>query len=243
MTQVNEWINNIQKRGFSSLFPPVCVLCGDPGSQLHGLGIDLCPACHNELPRLTASCARCAEPLPPMQTSHALCGRCQTRPPAYDRCQAMFLYQPPTDHLIQSLKFYNRLELAQLLGTLMANWLEKVIDSTPDVLIPIPLHKNRLQDRGFNQAAEIARPVAKHLNLKLDTKSCTRIKSTSPQSDLSRKERLKNVKGAFEVSGSVSGHIAVIDDVMTTGSTAHEFARTLQKAGADRVEIWVCARA
>ena len=125
----------------------------------------------------------------------------------------------------------------------MATWLEKTIDSAPDNLIPMPLHKNRLSERGFNQAVELARPIAKHLGLPIDLNNCIRKKTTAPQSDLSRKERIKNVKGAFEVLRPVSGHVVIIEDVMTTGSTAHEFAKTLLQAGATNVDVWVCARA
>ena len=125
----------------------------------------------------------------------------------------------------------------------MANWLGGIIDSRPDVLIPIPLHPDRLRERGFNQAMELARPIAKHLGLHLDPHNCVRQQTTAPQSDLSRKERIKNVKGAFEVLKPVSGHVVIIDDVMTTGSTAHEFAKTLLQAGASSVDVWVCARA
>ncbi len=239
--------------------PSVCVLCGDPGNHLnnnpdysfdgpylHNPGatqsLDLCKHCQNELPQLISACARCAEPLSASITADALCGRCQTQPPAFERCLAMFAYQPPVDHLLQALKFNGRLEMARLLGELMGHWLEEVIDSRPDVLIPVPLHAGRLRERGFNQAVELARPIARHLGLSIDNHCSRRIKTTAPQSDLSRKQRIRNVKGAFEALKPVSGHVAVIDDVMTTGSTAHEFAKTLIRAGATSVDVWVCAR-
>lgn len=173
----------------------------------------------------------------------ALCGRCQVQPPAYRRCLSMMNYRPPVDHLVQSLKFNGRLEMAHLLGHLMAQWLASVIDSKPDILIPVPLHKHRLRERGFNQAIEIARPIARLLGCSLDVTSCVRTKTTVPQSELPRKDRIKNVKGAFEVLKPVSGQIVIIDDVMTTGSTAHELAKTLLSAGAESVDVWVCARA
>ena len=235
--------------------PPVCILCGDHGSQLHShskktnpsKGLDLCNSCRNELPLHRTACARCAERLPtPLNNSfnlEALCGRCQSQPPAFERCQAMLSYQAPADHLLQGLKFNGRLEMARVLGELMANWLGEVIDSQPDVLIPMPLHSERLRERGFNQAVELARPIARRLGLPMELHNCVRNKTTAPQSDLSRKERIKNVKGAFEVLKPVSGHVVIIDDVMTTGSTAHEFAKTLLQAGASSVDVWVCARA
>ena len=195
----------------------------------------------------TVACARCAELLPKRLNNssslEALCGRCQTHPPAFERCQAMLTYQPPTDHLLQSLKFNGRLEMARVLGELMAIWLGGIIENRPDALIPVPLHSNRLRERGFNQAVELARPIARRLGLHMELHNCLRNKTTEPQSDLSRKERIKNVKGAFEVVKPVSGHIIIIDDVMTTGSTTHEFAKTLLQAGATTVDVWVCARA
>ena len=248
---MNKWLNIIQ----NTIMPPVCILCGDHGSQLHthfkkaGLykGLDLCNSCRNELPLHTTACARCAEPLAnSLNSTHsfeALCGRCQSQPPAFERCQAMLSYQAPADHLLQGLKFNGRLEMARVLGELMASWLEEVIDNQPDALIPMPLHHDRLQERGFNQAVELARPIAKQLGLHLELHNCVRKKITAPQSDLPRKERIKNVKGAFEVFKPISGHVVIIDDVMTTGSTAHEFAKTLLQAGASNVDVWVCARA
>jgi ComF family protein len=155
----------------------------------------------------------------------------------------MLSYQTPANHLLQGLKFNGRLEMARVLGELMANWLENVIDNQPDIVIPMPLHKDRLRERGFNQAVELALPITRHLDLHMDRHSCVRLKTTTPQSDLSRKERIKNVRGAFKVLRPMSGHVVIIDDVMTTGSTAHEFAKTLLQAGATSVDVWVCARA
>lgn len=239
----NKWINIIHNKIQHTLLPPTCVLCGDTGCYSGHHGLDLCQHCENELPRLISACARCAEPIPSHLATEALCGQCQIKPPAYNRCLSMFNYQPPVDHLIQSLKFHHRLEMAQLLGRLMAHWLEQVMDNMPDTLIPVPLHSARLRERGFNQAAEIAKPIARELGCVLDVSSCRRIKTTAPQSELTRKERAKNVRGAFEVLKPLSGHVVIIDDVMTTGSTAHEFAKTLIKSGADCVDVWVCARA
>ena len=235
--------------------PPVCVLCGDRGGQpnensinaRYNSPVDICNSCRNELPLHATACARCAELLPkPLDNTlnfEALCGRCQTQPPAFERCQSMLSYQAPADHLLQRLKFNGRLEMARVLGELMATWLEGIIDSRPDVLIPMPLHPDRLRERGFNQAVELARPIARNLGVGMELHNCIRQKTTAPQSDLSRKERIKNVKGAFEVLTPVSGHVVIIDDVMTTGSTAHEFAKTLLQAGATSVDVWVCARA
>ena len=114
----------------------------------------------------------------------------------------------------------------------------------PDILLPVPLHANRLRQRGYNQALELARPIAAELKLPLDIDSCRRMKATAEQVGLSAKSRRSNIKGAFEVKDSFEDkRVAVIDDVMTTGSTVHELSQQLINAGAKQVDVWVCARA
>jgi len=230
--RVNRWIKNIHH----IVVPPVCVLCGASGAN----ELDLCVDCRRDLPRLRNGCARCALPL--SSSTEALCGACQHQPPAFERCLSLFNYQPPVDHLLLGLKFHSRLELARVLGQLMARWLTYACETPPGLLIPVPLHPQRLRERGFNQALELARPIARALNLPLDVHRCHRRHMTTAQMNLPRSQRLKNVKGAFGVNGPVSGHVVIVDDVMTTGSTAHELAKCLLNAGASSVEVWVYAR-
>lgn len=232
--QINKWLNNIQFK----VFPPVCVLCAGQG----GPELDLCPQCRHALPRLQQACVRCAEPLHGAALD-ALCGRCLQKPPAFERSRALFAYESPVDHLLQKLKFNSRLEMARVLGCLMARWLAETVDVMPDVIIPVPLHASRLRERGFNQSLELGRFIAKELAVPLDAAACQRVRATASQRELSRKERRKNLKGAFITTKSLCGHVAILDDVMTTGSTANELAKVLLKAGADSVEVWVCARA
>jgi len=239
---MNGWVKNVQLRLATSLLPPVCLLCGGVGSVGAGQIRDLCPACRDALPWAGSQCARCALPLSATDTE-ALCGHCQTQPPAFERCLSPFFYQPPLDHLLLGLKFSGQLAQARLLGELMASWLVAIVDAPPEHIIPVPLHNTRLRERGFNQAVELARPIARQFNQSLNIAGVQRTRATSPQSDLSRKERLKNIKGAFEVVKPLSGSVVIVDDVMTTGSTAHELARAMLDAGAERVEVWVCARA
>jgi len=226
----------------ASLLPPVCLLCGDAGSQGVGHLRDLCPACQQALPWAVSQCARCALPLSATAVE-ALCGHCQTQPLAFERCLAPFTYRAPLDHLLLGLKFNGRLAPARLLGELMAQWLASMVDVPPDHILPVPLHASRLRERGFNQAVELARPIARRFDLPLNLDGVRRVRATQPQSELSRKERLKNIKGAFEVSRPFHGQVVIIDDVMTTGSTAHELASVLLAAGAEQVSVWVCARA
>jgi ComF family protein len=216
----------------------VCVLCGDRGAPQ----LDLCPDCRRTLPALEHACVQCAEPLPP-GTATLCCGRCQQQPPAYTQTLAPFIYEPPLDHLVQRLKFDGRLELARILGELLAAWLAERSEQRPDALVPVPLHDARLRERGFNQSHEIARIVSRRLQVPLSAHACVRVRETPPQSGLSRRQRRKNLRGAFEVRGRVAGHVAIVDDVMTTGSTAQALAQALLAAGAARVDVWVCARA
>jgi len=239
---VNEWMKNIQLRVVATLLPPVCILCGVAGIANSRRNRDLCLPCQQSLPWAGSQCVRCALPLS-VTAVEALCGRCQTQPPAFEVCLSPFHYQAPLDYLLPGLKFSGRLALARLLGELMAQWLDSVVDVPPEQIIPVPLHATRLRERGFNQAVELARPIARHFDLPLNLHGVRRTRATPPQSDLSRKERLKNIRGAFEVIRPLNGRVVIIDDVMTTGSTAHELAGALLNAGAEQVEVWVCARA
>lgn len=233
---VYNWLKNIQ----AHLFRHTCVLCQGPGIGER----DLCGSCLGDLPINDRPCRRCAIPLPPGADHDSLCGRCQRTPPAYHAAFAPFQYGPPLDHLLQGLKFHGKLQFARLLGELMAEHLAQRTDPLPELIIPVPLHPSRLRERGFNQALELARFAAKRLGVPVDYRSGERIRATAAQSSLRRKERRANVKGAFRVSVPIAArHVAVVDDVITTGHTVDEMARILVKAGVERVEVWACARA
>lgn len=220
-------------------FPPVCLLCGDPGAD----GLDLCRPCRDDLPYQRNACPRCGVAIGVLTADATLCGACQQHLPPYDRVLSPFSYDSPLDHVIQGLKFHGRLEQARLLGDLMGQWLEEHVDSFPDRVIPVPLHPTRLRARGFNQAVELARWVCRRLDLVLDTHSCQRQRVTLPQSELAdARERARNLKGAFAVTGEVKGSVAILDDVMTTGTTVGELAQCLRAAGATHIEVWTCAR-
>lgn len=229
----NQWTKFSQ-----ALFPPSCVLCGATG---HG-GQDICPACTQDLPRSRNNCVRCGIPLASTNLD-ALCGQCLQRPPPFERVLSPYLYESPMDHLIQQFKYSGRLEMARLLGQLMAQWLAPRLDTLPEEIIPVPLHRRRLRERGFNQALELARPLARQFSLPLNTQACQRTRFTTPQFGLSAKERAKNVKNAFQVEGPIGKHVALVDDVMTTGQTVSELAKVLRQAGVEEIEVWVCARA
>lgn len=194
----------------------------------------LCDSCTAELPRLAgALCPRCALPSP----QGAVCGRCLAEPPEYDATIAALAYDFPADALVHALKFRGELALAPFFGKLLA---PLVCAERVDHLLAVPLAPGRLQERGYNQAVEIARHVNPRL-LSLDL--CIRERDAPPQMQLPWAARQRNVRGAFRCTRLLAGTtIAVLDDVMTTGATLDEIARTLKRAGAARVVNWVVAR-
>jgi len=137
--------------------------------------------------------------------------------------------------------------LANLLGDLMAEALEGRLSNAkhlPDFIIPVPLHASRLRERGYNQALELAKPIAKRFNLPLLSNGCVRNKATLPQSELPAEERFNNIKDGFTVQRNCAAkHVAIVDDVMTTGSTVNVLAKALKEAGVQTVDVWICARA
>jgi ComF family protein len=204
------------------LAPPLCCLCAGPGrAGSHALQpLDCCEHCIAALPASYDS-----SPLP--------CG------PVW----ALGSYDYPTDHMIRALKFHGERVHARVLGTLLGELRATDRRPLPQMVIPVPLHRARFAERGFNQAAEIARYAAQVLRLPLDERILTRPHATLEQSDLPAAARHRNVRGAFEVARwPVPPRVALVDDVLTTGSTLTEAARVLQMAGAASIEIWVAAR-
>jgi ComF family protein len=215
------------------------LLCGDPGAADR----DLCRACAAALPYNRTACPRCAVPL--ATSTPQLCGKCLTRPPVFAAAHAPLLYSKgnETRHLVRALKFHRHHACARLLGDLLADSLEGRAP-LPEALIPVPLHPQRYHARGFNQSLEIARYVSARLNLPLDLSACQRVRATAAQSLLgSAKERRANLRGAFRATPGLGyRHIALLDDVMTSGSTLNELSRTLKRAGVETIEAWACAR-
>lgn len=231
------------KKIMTWFIPPTCILCHQPSDRPQ----DLCQGCLNELPILPQTCLRCAKTFTTPTFSDLICGECLNHPPPFEAAYALFSYQKPITKLIMELKFHQCLVNAKVLGELMADAIHQRWYATkplPDLIIPMPLHPQRLKERGFNQALEIARPIAKILKLPLDFTSCTRIKSTAAQARLPAEKRSQNVKNAFATATNFSGrHIALIDDVTTTGHSMQELAKTLKKAGSPQIDVWFCARA
>lgn len=218
---------------FNRTLPPTCLLCGAVSTA----GA-LCPGCHADLPwHRQPHCPRCATPTPGGQ----LCGACLRHPPAFERTHAALAYAFPLDRLIPRLKYRGELAIAPVLGACLAETVAAC--PRPDRLMAMPLHAARIRERGFNHASEIAREVARQLGLPLDAGGCRRLRDTPPQMGLRHDARRRNVRGAFAASGNVRGlHVALIDDVMTTGTSLDELAAALKRAGAREVSCWVAAR-
>lgn len=234
-------VYNCMKFVQSLLYPPTCLLCGAPGAD----GIDLCPACLHALPWNRSACRSCGAPLPrPDGAGTHVCGQCLIQPPPFDATLTPFLYRPPLDWLIQGFKFNQRLPPGRLLGALLARHLAEHVTALPQLIVPVPLHPARLRERGYNQALELARPLARYLDAPLAGGLVQRVRATATQSLLSGAERRRNVRGAFALASPLPArHVAIVDDVIATGSTVGELARVLRRAGAERIEVWAVARA
>lgn len=218
------------------LLPQACLLCGD-----HAGARSLCAACHASLPwQRGPACTVCALPL----SQAGPCGSCLRAPPAFDHSIAAWDYAWPLDRLIPALKYGSELILATALADGLARQLAtRPADERPDALLAMPLHPQRLRERGFNQSQLLARRLARATGLPLHQDLVERIKLTPPQASLPREERRRTIRHAFRVCGEVRGlHLAVVDDVMTTGASLDELALTLKQAGARRVDCWVLAR-
>lgn len=218
---------SIWRAALATLVPQDCLLCGAVSGDA-----PICHACGDELPRLPADvCPRCAEASP----GGAPCGACLASPPHFDATIAAFRYAFPVDRLVQALKYRHRLAAAGFLGRAM------LAGPKPEgnIIVPLPLSPARLAERGFNQAVELART----LGLPLELDGCRRSRDTAPQATLPWKERRANIRHAFECDIDLAGKaVIVVDDVMTSGATLDEFARTLKAHGAARVSNWVAAR-
>lgn len=219
-----------------SLIAQPCVLCA--ARVTAGL---LCPGCHADLPQLPdARCPQCALPSP----GGLICGACLKKPPAFEHTEAVYRYAFPLDALIHQFKYAGAQALADLFATALGEHLSNRSPGRPlpDLIVPMPLHPARLRERGYNQALEIARRLGQRLNLPTQL-ACTRQRDTPPQAGLDLKARKRNLRGAFTCNENLAGkRIALLDDVMTSGSSLDELARIARSTGAIAVEAWVVAR-
>lgn len=211
-----------------------CILC----ASHQGGSVGICHDCLQDLPWHTqAQCPQCA-----MLSNGLVCGSCLNSTPHFDATHALFTYDYPLDKLLQHYKYRESLHLANTFARL---WLENKHSKNKDIdyIIPMPMHPERLKQRGFNQALECSRILSQNIRITLDFLSCQRVKLTPPQASLPLKDRMKNIRGAFSCERNLDGkRIAVVDDVMTSGASLNELAKTLKRAGAAHVECWVIAR-
>lgn len=228
-------MNRAAKRIALALLPHDCFLCG----ALAGASL-LCNDCSKDLPKIPApSCPLCALPTPSGET----CGACLTQPPFFDATRCGFLYAFPVDRLVQALKYQHRLAVAGFFAEALLQ-VTYTLPLATDLMLALPLSAERLRQRGFNQALEIARPLARQRGWSLSAHGYRRAIDTVPQTSLPWKERHKNIHGAFECDLDLTGkNLTVIDDVMTTGASLNEFARILKQHGAASVTNLVAARA
>lgn len=209
-----------------------CVLC-DTATQRK---VAICEECWADLPwQLSSSCPQCG-----LASQGEVCGSCLSSPPYFDHTRALFSYAYPVDALLQAFKYQHQLHLGYVLVQLS---LKQCHPHGVDCIVPMPMHPARLQERGFNQSLELAKEIAKQWRLPLAASHCQRIKNTPPQASLPLKDRVKNIKGAFGCGDYFKGkHVAIVDDVMTSGASLNELAKTLKQAGASQVSCWIIAR-
>ena len=231
------WLRNDASR---LLWPARCLICGESAEDAR----DLCRACAAALPWNQVACDRCALPL----AAPGTCGACLRRPPPLAAVHAACRYGFPLDRLLLRFKFHHDLTAGRLLSQLMAESCTPL--PRPDAVIPIPLHRARLRHRGYDQALELARPLARALSLPLLDNALLRVRATRAQSELDAATRRRNLRNAFAVDVPavlrarqvLPRHVVLVDDVMTTGATLHAAATALLRVGVQRVDAWVCAR-
>jgi len=230
--QVYIWLKNTQ----------ICLICDDATESADCV----CNVCETELPWLMEHCDVCALPLP---MEGLICGQCLKQPPAFKQVIAPWTYGFPIDSLVSRFKHQARWPLGQMLARLLAQYLQDRLDNNeltrPDCLLPVPMARKRLRERGYNQALMLARWLSSELNIAYDERLLLRPHETVAQQALDAKTRKRNLLDAFALApdAQVQGrHLALVDDVLTTGATAHSLARLLMNAGARQVDVYCLAR-
>ena len=246
---VYNWLNN----SLPELNHRNCVLCGQ-GFKTHVSSL-FCPGCNQDLPKISPACHQCGIGLPTAvivdldQASRSIdvigprCGPCLTEPPAYDRVISTFAYAEPVKQLVAHFKYQRQLAVGAMFAEILC---ANILSSARQIeaILPVPLHPSRLRQRGFNQALELARPLARALKRPLLRSSIRRQKNTLEQSSLSSTQRRTNLSKAFALEQEIPYRtIAIVDDVMTTGSTVAELSSLLKQNGVEYVEVWCVARA
>ena len=222
------------------LLPRICLMCGSAAGQSN-----LCPGCLADLPRLSATCSRCALPLP--ANDQAICGACSKDPPPWRHAVAACDYGFPVKQLVRRFKFNRSLSCGEVLMGELVNRIDICTHGQPAVIAPVPLHRLRQFTRGYNQADLIARRLGRVNGVRVISNLLQRTRRTRAQTGLKAAERRRNTRGAFRVSPRYQGvcpdSVALVDDVMTTGATLEACSRALISAGVKEISVWVVARA
>lgn len=235
---------------FSSLldiiYPPRCHICMDFLNKSE-VTPPICDTCSQGFKEISHPyCSICGIPFISKAGEDHLCGKCLLKKPHYDEIRAPYLYEGPIMDAIQRIKYSGRSYIANSLGLLLGEYARTWLDNAEEmILLPVPLHIKRMRRRGFNQSMILSKKINETLHANLDFITLERTRNTATQTGLKFKERLKNVKGAFEVINNLKirgKDIILVDDVATTGNTINECARVLKKAGCKRVYGLVLAR-
>ena len=226
--------------------PSTCIVCGQAADEDHSI----CNACERELPKLGNCCRRCGIELNGRLVKGSCCTSCQLSPPSFYSCTAVFPYVSPIDKLVTDFKFSARFDIGYSLSRALASAFNAyyIGIAKPELLLPVPLHKSRLESRGFNQAGEICNVLAKYCGVSVSHSALSKIRNTEPQTSMSSAAARKaNLRRAFAVRrlDVLTGvtHIALIDDVVTTMATTQAISRMLREQQDCRIDVWCLARA
>lgn len=224
------------------IFPYICNICKSSSD----INFDLCSSCLNKLPVLVDRCYVCGAYLDKL-TESVSCESCQDITRNYDRLCPLFEYTDPISSFITRIKYNRDLKYAKLFGRLFAKRISKFYKSyteLPEVIIPVPLATRKHKIRGFNQSYSIFKYAARELEIKLDLNIVKKVKNTKAQAKLNKNDRKRNLKSAFQVAGDIPyQHIAIVDDVYTTGSTVDAVSYGFRERGVELIDVWVIARA
>lgn len=216
--------------------PGACILCENQCDD----SLAVCDKCQQDLQRTNTSCICCGRET----LAEGFCTRCISKSPPVDRTLCPYKYSYPASLLIKTLKYNQKINIAKQFAEALTRKILKENNTLPEAILPVPLHPLRLLKRGFNQSEEIARFISKRLSVPLDCSLLVRRRSTRPQYKLSSKERRRNIKNAFALTHpSRYQSVAVVDDIITSGATINEIAKTLKGAGLKHVSAWACLSA